>query len=449
VIAGMNALQSDLDALQRDVEALRPPPGEPGPEVSDRARAVLRAVAAADSLPSVEELAQRIRVRLLESWPAFGETAQLEEELRRTIETNLEHFFGRVLTSEASDVLVAPAEALSFAISVQHHGIDTAALIQAYRVGQNIAWSWWMEHLARKLPEHGLLLEVIACSSERMFAYVDAVVAEQVRMWERERERWSGPLTLQRAESVRMLLESEGPARAEVVRGIGYSLERELVAGILWESSPHSQREPPGLLMSRLELTADAIAEEVGIERTLIVPATATCIWAWFAIDRQLGLEALARSAVERLRVGQSLALGLPGRGLEGFRGGHRQALRVRRFAELSQAEGGVVRFDEVETFCVMSEDPELLAAFVERKLGGLATESRSVGRLRETVLVWLREGGNASRAAERLSTHKNTVRNRVQRAEELVGRPLEEDRLGLELALAMVQHVGSPGGSP
>ena len=61
-------------------------------------------------------------------------------------------------------------------------------------------------------------------------------------------------------------------------------------------------------------------------------------------------------------------------------------------------------------------------------------------------MLVWLREGGNASRAADRLQTHKNTVRNRVQRAEELIGRPLEEDRLGLELALTMVQRVGAPG---
>ena len=107
-----------------------------------------------------------------------------------------------------------------------------------------------------------------------------------------------------------------------------------------------------------------------------------------------------------------------------------------------------MIRFDEVETLCVMSEDPELLANFVERKLGGLAREGLSTRRLRETVLVWLREGGNASRAAERLRTHKNTVRHRLQRAEGLLGRPLEDDRLGLELALTMVQRVGSPGSS-
>jgi DNA-binding PucR family transcriptional regulator len=445
VIDGMNALQPDLDTLGREVDALRLPPGAHPPDVSRGAREALGG-AAVHALPSIEALTDRIRLRLLENWPAFGQTTELERELCLTIETNLRRFFGEVVASDSSEVLSAPSEALSFAISVQHHGIDTAALIQAYRVGQNLAWSWWMEHLAREVSDHGVLLETIARSSERMFAYVDAVVEEQVRMWERERERWSGRLTVQRAEAVRTVLAGETLAPEKALRSIGYTLERELVAGILWEVTPAGAQQVAAPLMSRLELTAGAIAGAVGIERTLIVPAEASCMWAWFAIDSCFDLTALARRAAEQLREGQSLSLSIASRGLEGFRGGHRQALRARRFAELSQAECGVVRFDEVETLCVMSEDPELLADFVERKLGALAAASPNARRLRETVLVWLREGGNASRAAERLQTHKNTVRNRVQRAEELIGRPLEDDRLGLELALTMVQRVGAPG---
>ncbi len=150
------------------------------------------------------------------------------------------------------------------------------------------------------------------------------------------------------------------------------------------------------------------------------------------------------RNATEQLRERQSLALGIPGFGLEGFRGGHRQALRARRFAELAQSESGVIRFDEVETLCVMSEDPDLLADYLQRKLGPLAGDSDNLQRLRETVLAWLREGGNASRAAERLHTHKNTVRHRLRRATQLLGHPLDEDRLGLELALTMLARVGS-----
>lgn len=437
----MDASQPDLDAAQRDVDFLRLPPGARAPVVSEHAREALnRAVRV---LPPIEVLVETIRVRLLESWPAFGETSELERELLSTIDSNLRQFFGNVIASDSVDVLVAPREALGFAVSVQHHGIDTAALIQAYRVGQNIAWSWWMEHVAREVADHKLLLEVIGRSSQRMFDYVDAVVAEQVRIWERQRQRWSGRLTMQRAEAVRRILDGAEP----VLERLGYSLDRELVAGILWEAGPSTTvHEPSGQPMRRLESTTEAIADSVGIERMLIVPAESACIWIWFAVDRAFDFDALALCVEGQMRDGQGLALSIPGRGVEGFRGGHRQALRARRFAELSQATRGVVRFDEVETLCVMSEDPQLLADFVTRKLGALAATTSSARRLRETLLVWLREGCSASRAAERLRTHKNTIRNRVQRAEQILGRPLEDDRLGLELALTVVQRVGSRG---
>lgn len=439
----MNALGQDLDAAQRDVDSLRLPPGARAPEISARACAALQD--AVGALPSIDALTEDIRRRLLETWPEFADTPELERELRDTIDSNLRRYFGEVIISDTDDALVAPPQALTFAASVQHHGIDTAVLIQAYRVGQNIAWSWWMEHLARELSDHTLLMEVIGRSSQRMFAYVDAVVAEQVRLWERQRERWSGHLIAQRTEVVRRLLEGDAATSERAAREIGYSLERRLVAGVLWESPPAALRDAP-VPMSRLELTAEAIVGAVGSARVLVIPAEPARIWAWFALDGDFGLDALEHGLAAQLHDGQGLALSVVGEGLEGFRGGHRQALRAQRFAELSQGARGVVRFDEVETLCVMSEDPELLAEFVARKLGPLAAASSSAWRLRETLLVWLREGGSASRAAECLRTHKNTVRNRVQRAEQLLGRPLEDDRLGLELALTMLQRVGSRG---
>jgi DNA-binding PucR family transcriptional regulator len=411
-----------------------------GRDISRGAREIV--TVASHSLPAIEPLAERIRRRLLDAWPAFGEDAELHDELCRAIHANLRQVFERVMPSASSEVLAAPAEALNFATSVLHHGLDTSELIQAYRVGQNIAWSWWMEHLAAQVEDRRLLLEAIELSSGRMFAYVDAVVDEQVHLWESERERWAGRLVARRAEAVRRVLSGEPLAPEESVLSIGYSLERELVAGILWEPGDQSAADgsPSGL-----ERTADAIAHSVGIERTLIVSAGTSSLWAWFATDQQLGLDTLAQTAERHLREGQGVALGLPGTGIDGFRSSHRQALRARRLAGLSPAQVGVIRFDEVEMLCVMNDDPELLEGFVERKLGPLAAADNAAGRLRETVLVWLREGGNARRTAERLHTHRNTVLYRVQRAEQILGRPLGEDRLGLELALMIVQRIGPP----
>jgi hypothetical protein len=68
---------------------------------------------------------------------------------------------------------------------------------------------------------------------------------------------------------------------------------------------------------------------------------------------------------------------------------------------------------------------------------------------LRETLLAWLAEGGNARRAAERLHAHKNTVLYRLQRAQRLLGRPLDQDRGALELALSAVRALGPQVAGP
>ena len=79
----------------------------------------------------------------------------------------------------------------------------------------------------------------------------------------------------------------------------------------------------------------------------------------------------------------------------------------------------------------------------MRRTLGPLTAEDETTARLRETLVAWLAEGGNARRAAERLHAHKNTVLYRLQRAQRILGRPLDDDRGELELALAALAQLG------
>ncbi|WP_242625571.1 helix-turn-helix domain-containing protein [Streptomyces sp. BK022] len=50
--------------------------------------------------------------------------------------------------------------------------------------------------------------------------------------------------------------------------------------------------------------------------------------------------------------------------------------------------------------------------------------------------MAYLDSGGSYTQAATRLHLHKNTVHYRIRKAEELLGRPLAEDRLDVEVAL-------------
>ncbi len=404
----------------------------------ERAEEVVAEVSLRDAV-GIRPLCEAIGRRLLVESPAFGQDAELEGELRAAIVANIEHVFERVMPG-AEDALAAPEPALRFAASVLHRGIDTGELIQAYRVGQNMAWSWWMVRLADRVEDRELLIDALEVSSARMFGYVDAVLDEQGRLWEEERRRWLGRAVALRAEVARRVLRGEPLGADEVAQALDYRIDRPLLGAILWdEQAPVGAEEA----MDRLENVADAMALAVGVEGALLVPAGSASLWAWFASERPLSLDALAGAAELHLREGQGLALGLPGAGLDGFRSSHRQARRARRLAELAHAPAGLIRFDEVETLCLMNEDVELVSDFIRRKLGALAADDPATERVRETVLVWLQEGGNARLAAARLGAHKNTVHYRVQRAEEVLGHPLTVDRLGLELALTVAERVG------
>ena len=68
--------------------------------------------------------------------------------------------------------------------------------------------------------------------------------------------------------------------------------------------------------------------------------------------------------------------------------------------------------------------------------LGALAS---AAPELRDSLRTFLAEGCNASAAARRLRTHRNTLLRRLARAGELLPRPLEHDRLRVAVALEVL----------
>jgi DNA-binding PucR family transcriptional regulator len=75
--------------------------------------------------------------------------------------------------------------------------------------------------------------------------------------------------------------------------------------------------------------------------------------------------------------------------------------------------------------------------------LTDLATDDENQARLRDALRVFLTSGGNYKTTAEQLMLHKNTVQYRIRKAEESLGRPLDQNRLGVELALLASHWLG------
>jgi DNA-binding PucR family transcriptional regulator len=93
--------------------------------------------------------------------------------------------------------------------------------------------------------------------------------------------------------------------------------------------------------------------------------------------------------------------------------------------------------------------DESLLEKIVQRELGPLLAESRMGGEFVETLRVYFEAGENMREAARRLHLAPRTVAYRLERIEELLGRPIDgESRPRLSVALMAYRALGLPATS-
>jgi len=130
---------------------------------------------------------------------------------------------------------------------------------------------------------------------------------------------------------------------------------------------------------------------------------------------------------------------------VEGFRRTYRQALSAQSVALAARPTRiRVTHFVDVAPVAMMCNDMESAREWVGETLGPLAIDSERHERLRETARVFLLTGGSYTATADQLFLHRNTAQYRVQKAEELRGRPLREGRLDVELALLACHWLGT-----
>jgi PAS domain S-box-containing protein len=129
------------------------------------------------------------------------------------------------------------------------------------------------------------------------------------------------------------------------------------------------------------------------------------------------------------------VAVGEPGEGLAGLRGSLEDAGRVLRLARRLGLHGPVWPEDVIVAELVTSSPPA--AATLIRMLAPLVAEDeRRRGDLVATLRTYLAEGLSIHRTAEQLFLHRNSVRSRLRRIEALLGVPVADAKLQLELAL-------------
>ncbi|MGW0161431.1 PucR family transcriptional regulator [Mycobacterium sp. NPDC003323] len=155
-------------------------------------------------------------------------------------------------------------------------------------------------------------------------------------------------------------------------------------------------------------------------DRVLVITAGPRTVWGWTV--------AAPGSVADAAPLGEDvhLAVGSVQPGSSGFRTTHLQALRARRIAELAERPApSVTVFGDVALVDLLSQDLDAARAYVRAELGDLARADAKSSAERAALLAFLSAQGSLKAAADALGVHRNTVLQRVRRAEHRLGGPV------------------------
>jgi hypothetical protein len=337
----------------------------------------------------------------------------------------------------------SPAAAEEYARRLAQRGVPIAALLRAYRIGATRFQDWCLEELGRRTDNASVISAAGLRIANVLATYIDRVSEELVSAYEAEKENWLRNLSAVRGARVRALLSGDRIDLDSCEAILGYRLRQHHVGVVCWAG----KAEADGGALARLEQATIELARHTGCEgRPIFLPQDETSAWAWLPLGaRDTFPIQIASTCATEAAAGIRFALGAPGSGVAGFRRTHQQALGAHTVALAAGPPGRpLISFAEVAPLALMSGSIELTRAWVIETLGSLADDDDHHSMLRDTLRVFLHEGGSFKATAERLTLHKNTVQYRVRKAEESLGRPVGEDRLNVGLALLASQWLGA-----
>jgi len=383
------------------------------------------------------DLVDRVNGEILATVPELGADPVLLSELHASTRAHWVSFLARLPQPEQQIELPVPA--VTLALSLARRGYDFGVLLKVYRVGRRTVWES-ITQMVDELPESSELSRaaVLVYIWDRASNWIDDAIEGLLQVFDDERQRLLDEAIARRGDLIRAILDGkvDDPDAASIE--LGHSLRHQQTAVAVWADDDAPTPEAD----DSLQRMVGAISECLGAPKALLMAVSSRCVWAWVATRSQpdlSGIASVVAAQAQRVRV----AVGAPSPGLDGFRQSHREAVQAQRVTMTSGQPRRLTFYSDVELIALTTDQHDAMRILVERELGALAGPEASLEPVRAALLHYLRLGGNVEGTAALLHIHKNTVRYRLARAEELIGRPLAERRASIELALRFVEEYG------
>lgn len=386
---------------------------------------------------ALERYTRRVNDSIMARLPDLAGDAELRRDLDASTTAQLRTFMTTATTSSVE--YRPPPEAVALARTVARRGMDVQVLLKIYGTGRTTALTL-LNEVVQSIPVSAeMKLAAMVELWGLLMGWLEQSTDVLLSAYTEEREALMRGALARRTNIVHSVLRGEKIAVDNASAALDYPLRHHHTGAVLW-----SEHDDPDVL-SALEGAAHIIGKALGAGRPLTIASGAHGLWAWFASVRPPHLESvLSVSGAPAWPGGVSASVGTPAPGTEGFVTTHREALAAYRVAVAGTAPPRLTRYDDIQIAYLMGMDQEALRRFVHRELGPLAGADDSTARLRETLRAYFRSGSSPAQAAKVLRVHKNTVRYRVERAQEILGPSFTERRLELEIALACVSAYPS-----
>lgn len=396
----------------------------------------------AESSETLDYLVGVIDDRIVESLPEFLDPT-LRSELHASTRAHWKGFLGVVARD---NIEVQPAPQISdLARTLARRGFELPLLLSVYRIGQRAMWHFITHKLECEVSDAAVRSAVLLRFWSNAALWIDTTVESLIGVFSEEREQWQRGVLARRAAIVNAIIAGQSIDIDSAVTTLAYPLRQNHIGFTVQiaETVPESD------VQRLIESAARSISTALGGGRPLVISSGARAAWGWTSTPRAIPAVPDASLRLSRFT---SATVGTCQPGLPGFRLTHTEAVAALRITEgrttADRHDPDILCFQDVEIACLTAGilGPDARAAFVRRELGGLAASDDTTDRLRDTLRVYLKNGSDAGATGEALKLHPNTVRYRIRQAEKLIGHPIQQRRVQIELALEIIGVLGIAG---
>ncbi|MBO1766745.1 helix-turn-helix domain-containing protein [Allobranchiibius sp. GilTou38] len=295
--------------------------------------------------------------------------------------------------------------------------VEQASLQRSYRISFFLQGQEWSQVVAAEAQRLELsrddAVDALTTLAIVVQAYSDAVISRMAQDLARSEDALNRSKAHVQQRLVRDLLEGReaGLSPADLII-LGYALDASHLAILL----PYT---PQGLANQLLV----GLREAVRPSGSLVYPVRLGCSAIWLGSPKTWSDERIGRVVATLRKAGVTACLSEPRPGTTGFCKAYQQVRQVESLEAgwSDRTTPTVVQYAQLRLEVLLMQSPELAQEFLDQELGALADSSLEAGKLRDTIEASFRLGSHVA-AANYLQLHEHTVRNRLQKVQEILG---------------------------